>query len=406
MGNLNPTELAQALETASTLEGLRYENLSPTQRYAAEQALGHFDYFHGYGRVETEEDRKRLFNEAINQFTQDYDLSSLSFGDQFKALIGMFLNAIGFGEQLPELGIEASNLPSANWENGHDAPRNSNTEVPTEAATPGELGASLEIPQGSTQTNNRYRMMVVRTDNDGSDQHATGELVLTDQNGRVVWRADIASGADNRGNGSLPGLGEDLGRAITTTYRIDYNDIRLNRRDRIGMVGMSYTDGSPGYSFTLINPDNIAEIDGEGRNHFRIHPAGVNPGRNLGCIEFPNDIDAREFLRIMQSLPESQRPYGLEVLSRAHLNSIDTGKIIGTEQEGRALANALASAGVSFTSTNISDGVSQLEFQTIVEALQDITDTLVGVDLSNGMDFDNNQIIDARDIRTLTRQLA
>lgn len=175
---------------------------------------------------------------------------------------------------------------------------------------------SGNIPQGSADTQGRYRLLTVATDTRGNKVQS--HMILVDASGNKVWEGMMNSGGTRE---YLPGLLSSLaGQNITAEYPINWNDVRLNRADN---PDMSYSDGSPGYSITIENASNIARLGGVGRNLFRIHPGGRTVTTS-GCLEFidangnintASDQSARSFLRAMQQIPENQRPRALEIVN-------------------------------------------------------------------------------------------
>ncbi len=175
------------------------------------------------------------------------------------------------------------------------------------------------LPLNSSVAENRYRLVVVATGEARGKQVST-EMALLDPSGKAVW-----SGYANSGGKSnfLPGLTSDLGRGITAQYPIEWNRISTNRTDELGREGMSYSNGAAGYFVPLGNASNMGELGGAGRSAFGIHPNGTDASTR-GCTGFTDangkinatsDKTARDFLKIMQSLPASERPTALEVIN-------------------------------------------------------------------------------------------
>jgi len=329
---------ARAAALANSIRSTRYEDLTPEQRLQIEQSLAHFDYFQGYEEEDTPAQKAQKFNAAVLAFTQDNNLQDLNPLQQFLAIIFSFLESKGvnlntiFGglREVPVVGESVAETldklsagsPSRNWDRYRGPRADQAVDLPvTTEIEQGALGQTLAVPPSADSNHQgRYRLVTVATSSEGRNTRA--EMVMLNPDGDVVWRSMMHSGSNNLR--SLPGLrtAQD-GRPITTEYEINWNDVRLNRRDRLGLAGMSMSDGSPGYSFTLENPDNMAEIGGAGRSAFRIHPGARGVG-TAGCLEFldssggisaESDRNARSFLALMTSLPADQRPVSLEVLN-------------------------------------------------------------------------------------------
>ena len=316
-------KFTQQAAFAQNIKSLRYESLTPEQRAHLEQSLGYFDYFTGYDDGDDEAAKARKLNAAIDAFVADNKLENLNPLQQFLAMLLSFLDANGVDTSvlsgvLPKEVTDSE--PANHWRRGADPKSGQPIAIPATVET-GALGATLTPPAAEgTDKNGRYRLMTVATD--GHGRETSTEMVVLDPAGKVVWRGKMNSGAANCD--SLPGLRTVFdGRPITTEYKIDWNDVRLDRRDKAGLRGMSYSDGSPGFSFTLENPANIAALGGGGRGDFRIHPGGRDVG-TAGCLEFldhngglskESDRQAYSFMALMTSLPPSQRPVSLEVLN-------------------------------------------------------------------------------------------
>ena len=329
--NINKT---QAIALASNIRSVRYEDLTPDQRQQMETSLGHFDYFQGYNESDSEAEKAKKFNTAVQSFVADNHLDGLDPFQQFLTILFSFLESNGtdlnqtFGalRHLPFVGkaIDSAlaNSPSHHWNRSNSPAPGQSVDLPATGQIPqGALGAIVPVPPSATAGHDgRYRLVTVAT---GSQGNKTGtEMVVMNPQGEVVWRSAMNSGSGNAR--SLPGLRTAFdGQAVTTEYRLDWNDVRLNRQDRLGMTGMSLSDGSPGFSFTLENPSNMAQLGGAGRNDFRIHPGGRNVG-TAGCLEFldshggisrESDRNARSFAALMTSIPPDQRPISLEILN-------------------------------------------------------------------------------------------
>jgi murein DD-endopeptidase MepM/ murein hydrolase activator NlpD len=176
-----------------------------------------------------------------------------------------------------------------------------------------------DLARSQSARDGRYQLVTVAAGADGNI--AIAEMLLMNPQGQVVWRGQMRSG-NRSGAQPLPGLRADLGRSVTAEYPIHYDQIRTDRTDN----GFHYADGSPGFSIYLQNASNMAEIGGAGRDLFRIHTSEYTSrdGGTHGCLGFVHsDASAREFLRIMQSLPASQRPASLKVLN-PHLYGRDS----------------------------------------------------------------------------------
>ncbi len=329
---------ARAAVLANNIRSTRYEDLTPDQRRQIETSLTYFDYFQGYDETDTDAQKAQKFNDAVQAFTTDNKFDKLSPFQQFLAMIFSFLEANGvnlnqtFGalRNIPGVGAAvgdtidtvSANDPSRNWDRYTGPRAGQSVDLPLATQIEhGALGATLSVPQpASAEHQGRYRLVTVATDSQGNNTRA--EMVVLNPQGQVVWRSMMNSGSG--GAHSLPGLRTARdGQPVTTEYHLDWNDVRLNRRDRLGLTGMSMSDGSPGFSFTLENPTNIAELGGAGRNGFRIHPGGRNVG-TAGCLEFlgqdgqigaESDRNARSFAALMTSLPPDQRPTSLEILN-------------------------------------------------------------------------------------------
>ena len=278
---------------------LRPENiaeLSAGQRAALEHFLAYLEYIDDID--EEGVDRDERLRRALGEYSEDHDGNPVA--SFIQEIILIIARMFGLEEQARGImGMEAPEPQTA----------------PTETApltTEPVLGEQRAIPAGGE--NGRYRLMTVARDS-GRGILST-EMVLVAADGTVAARYDMRSGGGGRG--SLPGLDDtDSSRPsdpITAEYRINWDDVRTGRRER----GMRYSDGSPGYSFTIENPSNLAAIGGAGRDYFRIHPQGNGAG-TAGCLEFVNDDAGRHFYRMMMSLPESQRPQNLEVLNPNNL---------------------------------------------------------------------------------------
>ncbi|MFZ4541279.1 MAG: hypothetical protein ACOYNL_05640 [Rickettsiales bacterium] len=328
-------KVAQQTLLAGKIKGMRYAELTPEQRKAVEESLGYFDYFHGYAENETEETKKKKFDEAVISFVADNKLENLSSFQQFITLLFSFLSGNGqetdsLASALPAGGAEHN--PSRQWSRAAP-PRQDQTVILPGNISKGELGSTLPPPAATADKNGRYRLMTVATDAQASSTRT--EMVVLDPAGKVVWRNAMNSGASSLEG--LPGLRAQSSKAITTEYKIDWNDVRLDRKDALAQRAMSYSNGKPGFSFTLTNPDNLAEIGGAGRSAFRIHPGGRGVG-TAGCLEFidsnggistESDRAAQSFVDLMTSLPPSQRPVSLEVLNSTML---EQHRGIGTPQ--------------------------------------------------------------------------
>lgn len=358
---------------------------SPNRTSAQDQALENFKK----QRDDLTKDRDALIRANVQAASKNYaqdNGGNMSLGDMvIGAIIMMIAELFGIGQYvapflqgmgMPTPGYGPGGSPGAgNWgrEGSYNGPAASELKY---SLPKGALGSEKEIPENS-QTDGRYRVMLVKTA--GDKYSAYGEMVLVNPQGEVEARYNVHSGG--AGKGALPGMSADTGEAVTAMYNLNWSDIRLNRGDRIGRAGMHYADGSLGYSFTIENPSNMAEIGGAGRNLFRIHPGGKTV-KSLGCVEFlddegklsterqkgdkSSDAAAKHFLARMLELSKDKgtRPLGLEVVNGKHLKEkgieIAPEKapaVPTTPEDGRTLRKAMKDAlgdykPVSYTSAD------------------------------------------------------
>lgn len=187
------------------------------------------------------------------------------------------------------------------------------------------------IPQGGPDTQGRYRLVTMNGEATGPDSRARveSEMVLIDPDGRVVWRGDAVTGGWGSRGGALPGMNPETyrrdmsDRPIIAEYEINYSgsDRRSARRNPT----FAYANGEGGFFMHLLNPTNMRELGGAGRDEFGIHPGGEllsDRGREVnsaGCMKLESDNGARDFWDIMMSLPPDQRPASLEIVNRDHV---------------------------------------------------------------------------------------
>ncbi|MBN8543056.1 MAG: hypothetical protein J0M34_02195 [Alphaproteobacteria bacterium] len=330
--------LSYASEHRSVIaQRLRPENigqLSATQRAALERFLEYLEYVEDLSAEQAVRDEQ--LRRALTEYNEDFDGDPV--GNFIQEFILFFARLFGLEDKARGLFDVAEPAPeSAPFT---PAPRFDATAI---------LGEQNSIPRGGVD--GHYRLMTVARNSGAGILSA--EMVLVAPDGSVAARYDMRSGG--AGRGSLPGLDDvDASRAdspVTAEYRINWNDVRINRRER----AMRYSDGTLGYSFTLENSSNIAAIGGAGRNYFRIHPQGTGGAGTAGCLEFSDDAAARHFYQMMMSLPENQRPQSLEVLNARNLEPATSrmafAQVDGIDDIGGPNLSSLTAAAASLVRT-------------------------------------------------------
>ena len=343
------TEAEKAKAAPASIAAGGYSALTPEQRAAVNKSLGYFDYLQDVSPDADEATRQKELEEAYRKYMADSGWQNLTPIEQFLALIISFLSGNGidvsaFKSLLPP---EVFNQATGNgrWEKSHGPIAGQPIEFPDHVIPVG-LGTE-KVPSADTAIGKegRYRLMAVPTGE--KNNGVNSEMVVVDPDGKVVWSGLMHSGSGNKV--PLPGLQHTLnGKSVTTEYAIDWNDVRMGRTDPIGKGGMCYSDGSAGFSFTLVNPDNLAAIGGAGRGEFRIHPGGHGVGTS-GCQEFldskgqisaESDAQARSFAKLMNSLPADKRPTGLEILNPKMLVAKEQAKEIPVPTKSEAAPSA------------------------------------------------------------------
>jgi len=333
-----PPEIANAFEQLSPDEqtlrmreaiqqGLGTTDISAEHRQAIEHFLGYFDALNDYDSQEPSDKRRNeLLQRELVEFIENLGVRDPTATPEAAADVaaGTYAGAIGVPEgTVVGEGAEAVTALAPPF----DRPSDTDTPPPEPPSRPvtydrnGITGRSLVPPGGET---GNYRILAVQVGTLRGGNSAHVQMVVVNPQGEIVRTFDMASGGSRTGSGysginsALPGL-DDAANTQTVDYKIDWNDVRLNRGDR----GFRYHDtNEPGFSFSLTNPSNLAELGGAGRNHFRIHPNNFGNDGSQGCLTFRDDNQAREFRDFMLSLLNSgARPEEVEVVSASWLAS-------------------------------------------------------------------------------------